>query len=77
MNKEYISKLLKKDGLDHIVLKLITGEKVSVSKIEEDNSENELIEITEPTQIFVNLKYVVTIEEIYPPNFEVFDKLSF
>ncbi|PCF86522.1 hypothetical protein [Staphylococcus intermedius] len=77
MNKEYISKLLKKDGLDHIVLKLITGDKVSVCSIEEDNSENELIEITEPTQIFVNLKYVVTIEEIYPPNFEVFDKLSF
>ncbi|ARJ51329.1 hypothetical protein [Staphylococcus lutrae] len=77
MDKEYISELLKKDGLDHIKLTLITGEEVSVSKIEEDNSENELIEVLEPTKITVNLKYVVTIEEIYPPDFEALNNLSF
>ncbi|WP_214517353.1 hypothetical protein [Staphylococcus pseudintermedius] len=77
MNKEYISELLKKDGLDHIKLTLITGEKVSVSKFEEDNSENEFIEVLEPTKITVNLKYIVTIEEIYPPDFETLNNLSF
>ncbi|MBT2811990.1 hypothetical protein HIR23_04370 [Staphylococcus coagulans] len=77
MDKDYILKLLSKKGLDHIDLKIITGEEVSVSKIEEDNSENELIEVLEPTKITVNLKYVVTIEEIYPPDFEALNKLSF
>ncbi|MBA8772831.1 hypothetical protein [Staphylococcus coagulans] len=77
MDKDYILKLLSKKGLDHIDLKLITGEEVSVFKIEEDNSENELIEVLEPTKITVNLKYVVTIEEIYPPDFEALNKLSF
>lgn len=77
MDKEYILKLLKKDGLDYIELTLITGEKVSVYKIEEDSSENELIEVLEPTKITVNLKYVVTVEEIYPPNFEALNELSF
>ncbi|BAS45644.1 hypothetical protein SSCHL_0864 [Staphylococcus schleiferi] len=77
MDKDYILKLLSKKGLDHIDLKIITGEKVSVSKIEEDNSENELIEVLEPTKITVNLKYVVTIEEIYPPDFEALNELSF
>lgn len=77
MNKEYISELLKKDGLDHIELTLITGEKLSINCIKEDISGNELIEITEPTKITVNLKYVVTIEEIYPPDFEALNKINF
>lgn len=76
MNKEYISELLKKDGLDHIELKLITGDKVSVYSIEEGSIEKELIEVLEPTKITVNLKYIVTIEEIYPPDFEFFDKIN-
>lgn len=77
MNKEYISELLKKDGLDHIELKLITGDKVSVYSIEEGSLEKELIEVLEPTKITVNLKYVVTIEEIYPPDFEALNKINF
>ncbi|EGQ1288640.1 hypothetical protein O4M70_002120 [Staphylococcus pseudintermedius] len=77
MNKEYISELLKKDGLDHIELKLITGDKVSVYSIEEGSLEKELIEVLEPTKITVNLKYIVTIEEIYPPDFEVLNKINF
>ncbi|EGQ3284631.1 hypothetical protein JL879_07890 [Staphylococcus pseudintermedius] len=77
MNKEYISELLKKDGLDHIELKLITGDKVPVYSIEEGSLEKELIEVLEPTKITVNLKYVVTIEEIYPPDFEALNELSF
>ncbi|MDT0656289.1 hypothetical protein [Staphylococcus chromogenes] len=77
MNKEYISELLKKDGLDHIELKLITGDKVSVFSIEEGSLEKELIEVLEPTKITVNLKYVVTIEEIYPPDFEALNKINF
>ncbi|MBA8764665.1 hypothetical protein [Staphylococcus coagulans] len=77
MDKNYILKLLRKQELDHIELTLITGNKVSVYKIEEDNSENELIEVLEPTKITVNLKYVVTIEEIYPPDFEALNELSF
>lgn len=77
MNKEYILKLLKKDGLDHIELTLITGDEVSVYSIEEDNSEKELIEVLEPTKITVNLKHVVMIEEIYPPDFEALNELSF
>ncbi|MBJ8253750.1 hypothetical protein JGZ08_04145 [Staphylococcus pseudintermedius] len=77
MNKEYILKSLNKDGLDHIELKLITGDKVSVYSIEEGSLEKELIEVLEPTKITVNLKYIVTIEEIYPPDFEVLNKISF
>ncbi|MCD9059353.1 hypothetical protein [Staphylococcus chromogenes] len=77
MNKGYISELLKKDGLDHIELTLITGDKVSVYSIEEGSLEKELIEVLEPTKITVNLKYVVTIEEIYPPDFEALNELSF
>ncbi|NHM77907.1 hypothetical protein ACFDHS_05075 [Staphylococcus hyicus] len=77
MNKEYISELLKKDGLDHIELKLITGDKVSVYSIEEGSLEKELIEVLEPTKIKVNLKYIVTIEEIYPPDFEALNKINF
>lgn len=77
MNKEYISELLKKDGLDHIELKLITGDKVPVYSIEEGSLEKELIEVLEPTKITVNLKYVVTIEEIYPPDFEALNKINF
>lgn len=77
MNKEYISELLKKDGLDHIELTLSTGDKVSVYSIEEDNSEKELIEVLEPTKITVNLKHVVMIEEIYPPDFEALNKINF
>ncbi|MDT0699031.1 hypothetical protein [Staphylococcus chromogenes] len=77
MNKEYISELLKKDGLDHIELKLITGDKVSFFSIEEGSLEKELIEVLEPTKITVNLKYVVTIEEIYPPDFEALNKINF
>ena len=77
MNKGYISELLKKDGLDHIELTLITGDKVSVYSIEEGSLEKELIEVLEPTKITVNLKYVVTIEEIYPPDFEVLNKINF
>lgn len=77
MNKEYISELLKKDDLDHIELKLITGDKVSVYSIEEGSLEKELIEVLEPTKIKVNLKYIVTIEEIYPPDFEALNKINF
>ncbi|NHF54667.1 hypothetical protein [Staphylococcus aureus] len=77
MNKEYISELLKKDGLDHIELKLITGDKVPVYSIEEGSLEKELIEVLEPTKITVNLKYIVTIEEIYPPDFEALNKINF
>ncbi|WP_340278727.1 hypothetical protein [Staphylococcus coagulans] len=77
MDKNYILKLLRKQELDHIELALTTGNKVSVYKIEEDNSENELIEVLEPIKITVNLKYVVTIEEIYPPDFEALNNLSF
>ncbi|EGQ0327120.1 hypothetical protein [Staphylococcus pseudintermedius] len=77
MNKEYILKSLNKDGLDHIELKLITGDKVSVYSIEEGSLEKELIEVLEPTKITVNLKYIVTIEEIYPPDFEALNKISF
>ncbi|EGQ3120939.1 hypothetical protein H2491_000958 [Staphylococcus pseudintermedius] len=77
MNKEYILKLLKKDGLDHIELSLITGDKVSVFSIEEGSLEKELIEVLEPAKITVNLKHVVTIEEIYPPDFEALNKINF
>ncbi|EMC0291898.1 hypothetical protein U9W36_002577 [Staphylococcus pseudintermedius] len=77
MNKEYILKLLKKDGLDHIELTLITGDKVSVYSIEEGSLEKELIEVLEPTKITVNLKYVVMIEEIYPPDFQALNKINF
>ncbi|UXR75700.1 hypothetical protein [Staphylococcus sp. IVB6233] len=77
MNKEYILKLLKKDGLDHIELSLITGDKVSVYSIEEGSLEKELIEVLEPAKITVNLKHVVTIEEIYPPDFEALNKINF
>ncbi|EJO7149988.1 hypothetical protein NRV22_001542 [Staphylococcus pseudintermedius] len=77
MNKEYILKSLNKDGLDHIELKLITGDKVSVYSIEEGSLEKELIEVLEPTKITVNLKYIVTIEEIYSPDFEALNKINF
>ncbi|WP_330995228.1 hypothetical protein [Staphylococcus pseudintermedius] len=77
MNKEYILKLLKKDGLDYIELSLITGDKVSVYSIEEGSLEKELIEVLEPAKITVNLKHVVTIEEIYPPDFEALNKINF
>lgn len=77
MDKNYILKLLKKQGLDHIKLTLISGEKISVCNIEEDNSKKEVIEVLEPIKITVNLKYVVTIEEIYPPNFDNLNELSF
>lgn len=77
MDKNYILKLLKKQGLDYIKLTLISGEKISVCNIEEDNSKKEVIEVLEPTKITVNLKYVVTIEEIYPPNFDNLNELSF
>ncbi|MCE4966134.1 hypothetical protein BU645_09110 [Staphylococcus chromogenes] len=77
MDKAYISKLLKKDGLDHIELKLITGDKVSVYSINEDAKDKVLVEILEPTKITVNLKYVVMIEEIYPPDFKMLNKIDF
>ncbi|UXR31225.1 hypothetical protein MUA73_04975 [Staphylococcus simulans] len=77
MDKNYILKLLKKQELDHIKLTLISGEKISVCNIGEDNSKKEVIEVLEPTKITVNLKYVVTIEEIYPPNFDNLNELSF
>lgn len=80
MNKNYILKLLRKlrkQGLDHIELTLITGDKISVYNIEEDNSESGLIEVLEPTKVTVNLKYVVKIEEVYPITLEELKDLSF
>lgn len=77
MDKNYILKLLRKQGLDHIELTLITGDKILVCNIEEDNSENGLIEVLEPIKVTVNLKYVVKIEEFYPINFEELKEFGF
>ncbi|UXV41627.1 hypothetical protein [Staphylococcus simulans] len=77
MDKNYILKLLKKQELDHIKLTLISGEKISVCNIGEDNSESGLIEVLEPTKVTVNLKYVVKVEEVYPINFDELKELGF
>ncbi|ATF29696.1 hypothetical protein [Staphylococcus simulans] len=77
MDKNYILKLLRKQGLDHIELTLITGDKIMVFNIEEDNPENELLEVLEPTKVTVNLKHVVKIEEVYPIDFEELKEFGF
>ncbi|MFC6400919.1 hypothetical protein BUZ94_06510 [Mammaliicoccus sciuri] len=64
MKIQLIKELLQEENIRGLKLHLTNGEKIIVSSIDNKLSENNILSITKPKEILINLDHIVSIERI-------------